>query len=100
MGKLLRCKVYPGQFTGEFAVGATQINGERLSLFVPEEYVEWEQEPTRDRAVDGWIRVEIWEQTGDSALVKLPRESFESGWFVTVGLTQFREGVEHAGARP
>jgi hypothetical protein len=90
MEALLRCKVLPGQFSTEYAVEGEQVNREKFSLFAPDAYVTTEMPPTRDRSVDGWLRVVIWERQGDTAVVKLPRESFESGRFVTVGVAQLQ----------
>ena len=47
---------------------------------------------TRDRAVEGWIKVTIWEDQGDRLVVRLPRESFESGLFVTISSAQLQPG--------
>lgn len=90
MENQIRCKVFPGQFSNEYAVKSQQIDGESFSLFAPVLTVETDETPTRDRAVDGWLKVTIWEQKGDKVIVKLPRESFESGRFVTVSVTQFK----------
>ncbi len=94
----LRCKVFPGQFSSEFAVKAVQANGEAFSLFAPVSAVETDESPTRDRAVDGWLKVTLWEKRGDLAIVKLPRESFESGRFVTVSVGSFKVRPEAVGA--
>jgi hypothetical protein len=94
----IRCKVFPGQFSNEFAVKAQQADGETFSLFAPFNTVEFDESPTRDRAIDGWLKVAIWEQKGDKVIVKLPRESFESGRFVTVNVTQFKNRPETIGA--
>jgi hypothetical protein len=100
MALYIRCQIYPGQFSGEFAVSGEQADGEKFSLFAPAKFVKMEREPTRDRSVDGWLDVELWEQQGETFVVKLPRESFESGRFVTVGLEQFQTRPEPAGAQP
>ena len=94
MESQIRCKVFPGQFSNEYAVKAEQIGGESFSLFAPIQAVETDETPTRDKAVDGWLKVTIWEQTGDKVIVKLPRESFESGRFVTMSVTQFKTSPE------
>ena len=96
----LRCKVYPGQFSGEFAVSGEQCSGERYSLFVPIRFVKTDREPTRDSTVEGWILVDLWDLSGNSAVVKLPRESFESGRFITVGIDQFQTRPEPAEVNP
>src|SRR5215471_5321842 len=36
----IRCKVFPGQFSGEYAVEGVQASGDRFSLFAPEKFVE------------------------------------------------------------
>jgi len=95
----IRCKVFPGQFSNEYAVKATQIGGESFSLFAPISAVETEETPTRDKAVDGWLTVTIWELKGDKAIIRLPRESFESGRFVTMSVTQFKTRPEPVGAQ-
>jgi hypothetical protein len=43
MESCLRCVIAPGQFTGEYAVSATQSNGEGFSLFVDAKLVDREQ---------------------------------------------------------
>jgi hypothetical protein len=90
----IRCKVYPGQFTGEYAVSAAQVGGGEFSLFVPESYVQADENPTRDRAVDGWLKVSLYKQEGDCAIVQLPRECLESGRYVTVSLQQAQNGMQ------
>ena len=97
METLLRCKVYPGQFSGEYAVSADATEG-RFSLFVPEQHVSTDETPTRDRPVDGWMKVVLLEQSERAALVRLPRESFESGRYVTVALDHLRSRPEPVGA--
>ncbi|HTU16612.1 MAG TPA: hypothetical protein VMG10_01005 [Gemmataceae bacterium] len=94
MESQIRCKVFPGQFSNEYAVKAEEIGGESFSLFAPIQAVETDENPTRDKAVDGWLKVTIWEQTGDKVIVKLPRESFESGRFVTMSVTQLKTRPE------
>jgi hypothetical protein len=86
----IRCKVFPRQFSSEFAVKGVQANGTGFSLFAPATTVETDEPPTRDRAVDGWLEVQLWEQAGDQAVVRLPRESFESGRFVTMTMSQLK----------
>lgn len=91
MELLLRCKVYPGQFSDEFAISAEQADGVRFSLFAPARAVETDEAPTRDHAIDGWLKVALWERKGSTAIVRLPRESFEIGRYATVRSDQFRE---------
>ena len=96
----IRCKVYPGQFSGEFAVSGAQYNGEAFSLFVPERLVATDETVTRDSAVDGWLKAKLYERDGDLLVVNLPRESLESGRFVTVSLAQVKDGLLATEARP
>lgn len=98
MEQQIRCKVFPGQFSSEYAVKAQQVDGEWFSLFAPVGAVEVEEPATRDRAVDGWLKVTVWEQKGDNFIIKLPRESFESGRFVTVSVAHFKSRPEKVGA--
>jgi hypothetical protein len=87
----IRCKVFPGQFSSEYAVEGTQANGENFSLFAPVEDVETDRPVTRERAVEGWLRVTVWKQVGDLMVVRLPGESFECGRFVTVSIAQRKQ---------
>jgi hypothetical protein len=88
MESCLRCAIAPGQFTGEYAVSATQSNGEGFSLFVDEQLVD--REPPQGASVrgEGWLRVEVIDRSGDQALIKLPAASLEMGRFVTVKANQ------------
>jgi hypothetical protein len=95
----IRCKVFPGQFSSEYAVEGIQADGAKFSLFAPTRAVEPDEPPTRDRAVDGWLKVTIWQQTDDHAVVRLPRESFESGRFVTVPVSMLKSRPEPVEAR-
>jgi len=88
MESCLRCAVAPGQFTGEYAVSATQSNGEGFSLFVDEKLVDREQPQGAEGRGEGWLRVEVIDRRGDQALIKLPAEPLEVGQFVTVKANQ------------
>ena len=57
----IRCQVFPGQFSSEFAVTGVQANGTNF-LCCTAKVVETDESPTRDRAVDGWLKVVLWEQ--------------------------------------
>jgi len=92
----LRCKVFPGQFSSELSVEGVQADGEKFSLFAPAKYVTSDEPVTRDRSVEGWLKVSVWEDQGEMVLVRLPCESFESGLFVTILAAQLlleRRGV-------
>lgn len=80
----LRCKVSPGQFTGEYVVAATDFRGRGFSFFVPEEYVQGQDRLSGEEPVDGFVQVEILEASKDLALVRLPRVALQNGQTVTV----------------
>lgn len=80
----LRCKVLPGQFSNEFVVKGQSANGEGFSLFCPEEFVEFEGEPSFAHPAAGWIQVQVVETAKGVRLVCLPRDAFGGGPYVTV----------------
>jgi hypothetical protein len=80
----LRCKVSPGQFSGERVVSATDFQRSVFSLFVPDEYVQFEGQLTEGQTGDGWVLVEVLGRRDDLALVRLPRQPLENGQTVTV----------------
>jgi len=84
----LRCRVYPGQFSVEYAVLVRQSDGAEVSLFVPQELVDCDQLPSFDRPVSGWVRVQLMQQQGKLALVFLPRSTLENGQYITVEADQ------------
>lgn len=90
MDKWLDCVVFPGQFTGEFAVRAKMFDATEFSLFAPKEDVRCSSEPSRDKSVKGSIRVVVGEQTNSLVLVKLPRPAFGCGQVITVKTSQIR----------
>lgn len=96
MKKQIPCKVFPGQFSSEYAITAFQADGSKFSLFAPVSAVTPEETPTRNHEVDGWLTVNVWENLGHHVVVQLPRESFESGRFVTVDASTFRDPSELA----
>ena len=90
MENWLRCTVTIGQLPGEYGVEGLQANGAVFSLFAPTETVEPDEEPTRDQVASGWVKVVVLDQSEGRALVRLPRQTFQSGAFVTVGCDQLR----------
>jgi len=86
----LRCQVYPGQFSVEYAVVIRQSDNKEVSLFVPQELVESEQPPTFDRPVSGWIKVVPVKQQGELVLLQLPRSTLENGQYITVRADQLK----------
>jgi hypothetical protein len=84
----LRCQVYPGQFSVEYAVVVRQSDEKEVSLFAPQALVDCEQAPTFDRPVPGWIKVVLVKQQGDLVLLQLPRSTLENGQYITVRADQ------------
>jgi hypothetical protein len=84
MESCLRCNVSPGQFTGEYAISASQANGEQFSLFADEGLVDIDESEGRE----GWLHVEIVERRGDHVLIRLPSPALEGGQFVAVRSNQ------------
>jgi hypothetical protein len=67
----LRCEIYPGMFSTEFAVQITTVDGDVLSFFLPKDAV---------REVDaniGMIEVELIDKGADFGFVLLPQRTFE-----------------------
>src|SRR5262249_20354919 len=90
MDQWLRCQVYPGQFSVEYAVVVRQSDEKEVSLFAPQEFVDCEQMPTFDRPVHGWIKVVLVKKQGELALVELPRSTLENGQYITVRADQLK----------
>lgn len=81
----LKCRVSPGQFSVEYAIQGVAFDGTRFSLFAPQESVETESEPTGSEPVQGVLKVDVVQSENGKTLIRLPREAFEAGYFVTVG---------------
>jgi hypothetical protein len=90
----LRCKVYPGMLSNEFAVVVEDFKGQNSSLFAPREKVRVDQEPTHDEPVIGWMRVQLLERAGDVILVWLPDTTIENGQHLFVRPEQLAEFPE------
>ncbi len=90
MEALLQYTVTPGQFSSEYTVIGRQADGRVFSFFVPQEDVECARRPNLGEAVEGWVRVQVCQHVGHRAIVRLPRESFESGQYVTVEESQLQ----------
>ena len=80
----LRCTILPGQFSDEYVVEGQSANGEGFSLFCPQEFLEFESEPTWEMPVDGWVQVKVLQTKRDVLLICLPRHTLENGLFATV----------------
>src|SRR5262245_29732245 len=83
----LSCTLSPGLFSHEFGVDGEQFDGKPFSLFVPANTVKYEQEPKKGGS-PGWVRVGIMQKEGPIVLVRLPRQTFQNGPFVTVKAEQ------------
>jgi len=90
MKNWLKCTIFPGQFTGEYAVQGELFDGTGFSLFAEKEDLDFAREPTFDKAVEGWIRIELGPQKDDLLLVTLPQPSLENGQTITVRTGQVR----------
>jgi hypothetical protein len=88
MENWLRCKLYPGQFEGEFGVDGLQHDGTAFSLFAPKTSIKVDDQPTGDKDTLGWVKVQVLDRRDDLALVKLPRQTFQNGHFVTVKVSE------------
>jgi hypothetical protein len=78
----LKCSASLGQFPTEMAVAGTQSNGHSFSLFAPKEYVAGVQADET-----GYLKVDVVDRWGDLALVRLHAQTFETGQYVTVKVT-------------
>ena len=84
----LRCQVAPGMFSGEVAVRGVTADSTEFSLFVPDDFVEFDASVSGSVSVEGWLRVEVLARERDLVLVRLPGQTFENGQTVTVRDTQ------------
>jgi hypothetical protein len=89
--KWLTCSIYPGQFSGEFAVCGRLFDDTAFSMFAEEENLRFDKRPGPDERVGGWIRVLPLGKKGDSLLVFLPQPTFENGQTITVKATDVKE---------
>ena len=90
MDKWLDCTISEGQFTGEFAVQGKMFDSTDFSLFAPKEVLRFDEEPTKNKRVQGSIRVTPLGQKDDLTLIALPRPTFENGRAITVKTNQIR----------
>lgn len=91
MQNWLKCKIFPGQFTGEYAVKGKLFNDIEYSLFVEKQYLEFSGVPTFEKPVEGWICVERELKKDDLLLVSLPQPTFENGQSITVKMDQVKD---------
>ena len=88
MESFLRCRVSRGLFSGEAAVSGVSADGTEFSLFVGDDFVEFDAPPGASDAVEGWLRVTQLAEEGGLVLVRLPGQTFENGRTVTVRQAQ------------
>lgn len=89
----LKCKVSPGQFSGEYAVSAIDHAGAEFSLFTADSNVEHECEEIGEGSeCKGRVRVVVLGEKGDLTLVRLPGRTFANGSTVTVRSDQIEVG--------
>jgi hypothetical protein len=89
----LRCQLYPGQFSSEYAVVVESFNGRAFSLFASREDAQCDREPSLDEPTTGWLKVKLLEQKGNNFLVLLPQSTIENGSYLAVRHDQLR--LEH-----
>jgi hypothetical protein len=94
---LLRCEVYPGQFSTEYTVLVRASTGKQYSLFAPQQVVECDAAVSEEGPVNGWIEVRIVDVKNGVALVQLPQSTLEDGQFLPVSLHQI-ERRQHLNA--
>jgi hypothetical protein len=99
MENWLKCTVSIGQFGSEYGVDGVQFNDKPFSLFVPKDSVKFSEEPSKEKPVPGWVRVQIVSRDEDMILVLLPRPTFQSGPYVTVKPDQLEKPVKKEPAR-
>lgn len=86
------CDVFPGQFSGEVAVTVRELSGKLLSLFASKADVDFPVDELKSRGqAKGHIRVEIVEEQGQLAMVRLPRKMLENGQHITVKISEIRQ---------
>jgi hypothetical protein len=86
----LHCRLYPGQFSSEFAVVVTSFSGREFSLFTSRDDVRSDREPSDDQPVEAWLRVKVLEGDGEHVLVQLPQSTIETGPYLAVRRDQLR----------
>ena len=98
METLLQCEVSPGLFSGEVAVRGRAADDAEFSLFIPDDFVEFEAMVVDAGPVAGWICVEVLATEGSLLLVRLPGQTFENGQTITVRDSQVEKRPRRARA--
>lgn len=87
----LKCKVMPGQYSGECAIKGRLFNDKEFSLFAEKRHVNFEGNLSIEKPIDGWLRVERGQQEGNLVVVNLPQPAFENGRNIIVKTEQIKE---------
>lgn len=90
MRNWLKCTILPGQFTGEYAVQGKMFDNTGFSLFAEKRDLDFSGQPTFEKPVEGWIRIELGPKKDDLLLVTLPQPTFENGQTITVKTNQVK----------
>jgi len=92
MAKRLNCTISMGQFQGEYAVQGRLFDNSIFSLFAEKADLVFESnEPSENKCVSGWIRVESLQVDKGLLLVALPRPTLENGQAITVKAEDIKE---------
>ena len=100
MENWLQCTVTAGQFDNEFGVAGHEFNGAVFSLFTPKETVRFSHPPTKDQTTTGWVKVQVVQQRDNWVVVRLPRQTFQSGYCVTVRVDELEKDVKPSRKKP
>ncbi len=87
----LRCKIMPGQYSGECAIKGRLFDNNEFSLFAERNDVDYDGELSIDKPIDGWLKVIPGPKKGDLLLVSLPQQAFENGKNIIVKIEQVRD---------
>ena len=68
----LKCKVMPGQYSGECAIKSSLFNDKEFSLFAEKRHVSFEGKLSLEKPIDGWLKVEAGLRTDNLVVVNLP----------------------------
>lgn len=79
----LRCEISDGQFSDEIVVKGKTSNGEGFSLFTTEKFVRFEGDLALGE-VPGSVRVTVLDRQSGLSLVRLPNQTLENGYTITV----------------
>lgn len=89
--KWLTCFASSGQFNDEYAVHGADYEKNEFSLFAPRDYVRVVRSPAAKEEVPAHLQVAVLEQKGNLFLVKLPKQTFDNGWTITVREDQLED---------